>query len=422
MQSLLLRLGPPTLLTCALLCALACGGCTDVSPDGPRWEPAPREVALGRSPELLVRASGEIAISYAAPAERGYDLLYVRSDDGGDHFSPPQRLNATPGAVLVHGESGPQLRGGHSGTYAAWAEDEGLQLAASLDFGASFQPPVRVVESTALPYFALGTGHGGVYLAWLDSRDRATVPPGTMSLYVARSADRGKTFGTVRVAGGVCPCCRPAVLASGQQVWVAWRHVFEEGARDIALARSEDGGQSWSEPLRVAVDDWRIDGCPHSGPDLARSGDELRIAWHTAAQGESELKLARSSDGGKSFAPPTLLQGSVLDANHAALAGADTELGALFQGRDPAEREGFGKLRAWWAAAEGSEPRPLPSGGGSVSNPQLHAGRGEHLYAVWAESSESGARVMLLRGRAATSPALQSGARAGDVTAFRSGR
>jgi hypothetical protein len=87
----------------------------------------------------------------------------------------------------------------------------------------------------------------------------------------------------VTVATDVCFCCKTAVAAGPDGiVYVAWRHIYPTNLRDIAVARSADGGKTFSTPVRVSEDGWQIAGCPDDGPALAvdESGT-LHVVWPT---------------------------------------------------------------------------------------------------------------------------------------------
>ena len=133
--------------------------------------------------------------------------------------------------------------------------------------------------------------------------------PGT-DLVVAASRDGGRTFAApVTVARGTCECCRTALaVAADGTVYVAWRHIYDADQRDIALARSTDGGRTFAAPVRVHRDGWTLDGCPHAGPALAVDGaGAVHVAWPTGADGRAGLWHAVSTDGGRTFAAPTAL-------------------------------------------------------------------------------------------------------------------
>ena len=60
----------------------------------------------------------------------------------------------------------------------------------------------------------------------------------------------------------------------------------------------------WSGPSIVHADGWRIEGCPVNGPSVAARGAVAVVAWYTAAREEARVWLARSEDGGVTFGDP----------------------------------------------------------------------------------------------------------------------
>ena len=70
----------------------------------------------------------------------------------------------------------------------------------------------------------------------------------------------------------------------------------------VLVARSTDGGSTFSPPVRVHRDDWEINGCSHAGPALAVDDDgAVHVAWYTAAHGGVGLYRAVSTDRGLTF-------------------------------------------------------------------------------------------------------------------------
>jgi hypothetical protein len=57
----------------------------------------------------------------------------------------------------------------------------------------------------------------------------------------------------------------------------------------------------------VCRDDWKIAGCPVNGPSIAAAGKHVAVAWFTAAEGKSRVKLALSHDAGSSFDEPIMI-------------------------------------------------------------------------------------------------------------------
>jgi hypothetical protein len=62
-------------------------------------------------------------------------------------------------------------------------------------------------------------------------------------------------------------------------------------------------------PKPVFTDNWKINGCPVNGPALASNGNNVALAWFTAANGEAQVKLAFSKNAGAHFGKPIRIDG-----------------------------------------------------------------------------------------------------------------
>lgn len=375
------------------------------------WEPKPRFVAEGNDGQLGIKASEAMNLLYAAHSKTGkQDLFFSKSHNVGDTFSKPIRVNSEGGEVSVHGENGPKLRQGKGiGIFSAWEGSRDIKFARSVDFGRSFTPAIRVnddVGKASQSFFAMEVAPDGTpFIAWLDGRDTKTDSPGTSSLYIARSLDRGATFEkNVKVAKDVCPCCRPSIaFGDGGEIFVSWRHVYEGDERKIVVASSLDGGSTWSAPKPVSVQGWIINGCAHVGPTMQYVDGKLMVVWFTGTDGKNSLKMTYSLDKGNTFEPVQEIQGPVLDANHPYMEIFGKDAWVIFQGRDPKVEGGWGREKAWLVRipVDGppTKPEPLPSAGGGVGYPYLFMGNAGHVYAMWTEYDEEGSHVVLCRGR-----------------------
>ncbi len=279
-----------------------------------------------------------------------------------------------------------------------------------MNFGRSFTPAITINDdkggkgSHSFQTMEVGPD-GTIYAAWLDPRDRKTDPPGTQSIYFARSINRGASFEkNIKVAGGVCPCCRPAIaFDESGKVFISWRHVYKGNNRVIVVASSEDQGLTWSKPVRVTQEGWRINGCAHSGPSMKYVKGKLFVVWYTSADNKPSLRAARSVDGGKSFEFLGEVQGRVHDANHPNVKIINDKAWVIFQGRDPDSKDEWTKVSPWIVnitnKGKFSSPAQLPSLGDSVSYPSLFSGTGGRVYATWTELGENGPKTVLCRGR-----------------------
>jgi hypothetical protein len=400
----------------ALAAVLLCAGCQ-------RSSPAPLPYSFEAQPSTTIEDSMQAQVAattadmlYVLTSEtqgNGTSLRLRMSRNGGDTFDAPVTVSPANASISGGGENGPSLYAKGMNVYALWQQRTGddpaaIALGRSANMGASFEPPTIVSDKPASDasfsgFAALGVApNGDVYAAWLDGRDSALNPPGTFSVYLARSRDRGKTFEkNVRVATQACPCCRPSLAFGGDgQVVVSYRRVSEEGERDIAVAASADG-QSFGEPVRVGDDHWKIQACPEAGASMAYSRGVLYVAWFSAA-GTPGVRLAYSEDNGRTFSAPILASAGLDDGNHPLLAaGEDGSLSLVFQARARASNGTWSSLQPFVARVEEggkvSQAVAVPAENESGSRPHAAVGSGGRIFVAWSNSGKGA--VEISRGR-----------------------
>ena len=402
-----------TFILCVLTATAA--GC-----GGSRRDPAmPIELAVrdrANAHVTLASDGDRIAAAWAATGTSGTDIFLAVSRDGGRTFGPHARVNDIDGDARVNGEQPPQVALRGSDVSVIWtARRDGttaLRTAASADGGMTFgaartiSPPAsagaRGWESAAV------ADDGTVHAVWLDGRNAA--PSRTPHVHGAPrepgDAPRQDIYHAMwrgpaapietSIAANVCFCCKTAVATRGRDIYVAWRHLFDGGVRDIAFARSSDGGRTFSVPVRVSADDWRIDACPDDGPSMAiddRGG--LHLVWPTLVDDGSGPRLGIfetvSLDGGRTFAPR---------------ARVDAAAGAPAHPR-VAARAGGRIARVWDELAAGSRrvmyrvgpgPAMALSRGRSGSYPSVVAS-GDEFVVAWTDQSGSQAVIQVARAR-----------------------
>lgn len=371
------------------------------------FEAAPHRLGALDSgdPRLSVRASGSMAVLVTQRrAEGGTDVLIYHSH-GGDDYDGGTRLNVTPGDVASHAESSPQfIAGPGMRLCAAWlgagrGGPAGIELACA-KHGDRFAEPVRIDTgaTTAPSFFASGVvADGTIVLVWFASAD-GDGRPGTAQLWMTTTRDGQRFSPPRRIAGDVCPCCRPALASDGDTLFLVWRRVTTDGSRDIVLVRSDDDGGSWSTPQPVAIDGWRIDGCPHSGPAAQVADGRLLIAWMSGADDQQRLFWTSSADGGRHFAPRARAGAGLVEPNHPALAFVGTRAFVTFEARDSREADGWGPKRAYLEelATGARSAVPMAESAGYVTAAALSP---DALALAWTNLSSGHAQAMVSRAR-----------------------
>jgi hypothetical protein len=223
---------------------------------------------------------------------------------------------------------------------ALFASD--LRLSTSRDGVRSFEPPLRINADRPASHAFEGIasdGNGALLVAWLDDRDG----PGRAGVFAARVTDAGRRVEReTRLSRSACVCCRVDVAADpGGQAGVLWREELPGKVRDMLLARSLDGGRSFAAPTRVREDGWVLDACPHRGGQVAIApGGEWVSAWYTEGRDERPALYLARSRGGAGFEGPLALHeddGSIPDQVGLALGSDCTQL-AVWETQTAARR------------------------------------------------------------------------------------
>ncbi len=282
-----------------------------------------------------------VGVAWTARTSEGVtDVYSSTSRDGGRTFSAPVRVNQIAGDASVSGEQPPRVvltpgRSSMPSVVVLWTAKSpaGTRLvsARSVDGGKSFGTPTPLPGSTAAGNrgweSAAVTAKGEVVAVWLDHREAIAGPGVAAAAHqhgdtaqavvpatdgVARAqlsqiffANLGTAANAHSLAAGVCYCCKTSIATgSGGTIVAAWRHVYPGSVRDIAFARSTDGGRTFSPPVRVSDDNWVLNACPENGPAVAVDrANAIHVVWPTLLPGpagtEPTLALfyATSKDG-----------------------------------------------------------------------------------------------------------------------------
>jgi hypothetical protein len=386
----------------------------------------------GRANAHVTLASGgaRIAAAWAASGANGTDIYAAVSTDGARTFGAPVRVNDIEGDASVNGEQPPRVLIDGAAVDVLWVSKRdgvsGIRAAASTDGGRTFGParsisPAGLTGARGWESAALGAD-GAVHAVWLDGRNapspssgpRASAAQAASSPSNEPRAPGKHQHGDMRqdiyhamwkgadapietlVAANVCFCCKTAVAARGGDVYVAWRHLFPGGVRDIAIAHSTDGGRTFLDPVRVSQDNWKIDACPDDGPAMAIDAQgAVRLAWPTLVTDADGPRMAifesTSRDRGVTFSPRVRVDGAAGGPAHPRIA-ADGGASAIVW-----DELAQGTRRVMFRRPDASSGRAV-STGRIASYPAIAPLSGGFLVAWTDQSGEpSTIRAQLLR-------------------------
>jgi hypothetical protein len=372
-------------------------------------------------------------VAWSARGTTGSDIVAAVSTDGGATFGAPVRVNDVADGAVAGAERPPRTAiswsGGRRTIGVLWIgaaippAGPRMLLSQSTDDGRTFGAPIAL-SAAAAPgirgWGSLAAGRDGTWhAAWLDGRGAAagaTAAAGTGSHahHHHGAAPAGTAAGTpsparhgarqdlyqaivgkdgavqeARLAADVCFCCKTATLvpstalaeaspAFATDAIVAWRHIYPNSERDVALAIRGTRSGAFGPPLRVSPDRWQLQACPDDGPALAIGGTgRLHVVWPTqvaaADAPEKGIFHARTTDG-KTFSPRRRLDDPGTGAAHPQVAAnaAGDAIALWDESGDPGRRVVARSL------AEPSTPQRLGPG----THPVAAAGA-EGFVAAW---------------------------------------
>lgn len=252
---------------------------------------------------LNVSASGRITVAWvdkrdlfaAKAAQRPYEgaaIYYAVSDNQGMHFLPERKLaDSSCECCRI------ALTNKPNGTVAAmwrhvFAGSERDHMIAEIPAASMLTPPKRATygrwKIDGCPHHGAALVSGGdadrwwgYHMAWFDGGNEDSGKQA--ALYYARMDGEAwvssppKKFGNMKNQAG-----HPALLAHGEDVWLAWREKTA-GKTQVWLMQSNDEGKSWNAPSMVAESTGAAD-----YPLLLQHGKEVLLLWNTQ---EEDLKV-----------------------------------------------------------------------------------------------------------------------------------
>jgi len=268
------------------------------------------DVSMGQQyqPDMAVTSGGTIYVVWRDcldDSEEGRDDIYfAKSTDGGLTFSAGVCVSDDNGTASNYA---PRVATDSQGNvYVVWHDDRNgdwdIYFAKSTNGGANFSTNVQVVNDPDIQYeAALAIGPAGnIYVTWIHKYD--TDSSSDYDIYFAKSTDIGQTFTTPVMVNDVGDGYQYTanIKADENGIYLAWTD-HRNGRSNIYFAKSTNGGESFSENIRVNS---TIYGQGY--PDLALDDTgNIYVVWKDLRDYDSSthVYLAESTDSGASFKP-----------------------------------------------------------------------------------------------------------------------
>lgn len=286
------------------LAALIWHGSTEIAAGpaerGP-WQQNESHYRYVDDPAVAVDAHGRVAFAWVDQATK--DVHFGKQGEAVNVSRSPQTFSWLPRVAI----------GADGVVYVLWQEiifsggshGGDILFARSQDGGATFSAPLNLSKSVA------GDGKGRIDKhRWHNgSLDLAVAADGRVytawteyegALWLRRSVEGGKTFSEKIRLQDAKPARAPALAVHGNTVYLAWT-VGDDASADIRVARSEDGGRSFAAPAIVERSKAYSD-----APKLAV---DARGTLHLVYADGKRIVYSRSADQGRSFEAPRDIAG-----------------------------------------------------------------------------------------------------------------
>ena len=261
------------------------------------------------SPAIAVSGSN-VYVVWGAASSGNTGVYFKRSSDGGASWGAAKLLTNNPSNSSVY----PAIAASGSNVYVAWQDDctgaWQIYFKRSANNGVSWGTKKKLTNSYGTPgYQAIAASGSNVYVAWQDD---STLND---EICFRRSTDTGANWDAKkRLTNNAGVSERPAIAASGSNVYVAW-YDDSPGNDEIYFRRSTDKGATWLAAKRLTYT-----GAYSMRPAIAASGSNVYMAWDDSSTGDFEIYFKKSIDSGASWGANKQLTDNSGASSHPAIA------------------------------------------------------------------------------------------------------
>ena len=372
--------------------------------------------ANSTGPYLLTSNSNKVFVSWAEenPDGEGGRVFLAQVTSDGQRLNHIRQMNHEP----------IRPRGGEHKSKFTLAQDDSVAAlwvaytdvykhrilkSAYADGGGPFSLEQRVnddqQEISRANFYTIGTAPDGrIYVTWLDGRNDLEAK----EVFLTISEDGGRSFSeNYTISTLACPCCRPTIkfLDGGETIVITYRDNGRPSAdgeadnvRNHVMIRSNDGGQTFSDPVVISDDGWASTSCPHAGISIdVDSENRIHAIWWNGGRtpDEAGIYYTYSEDGGKSFAPRQFLSDAPADTVLHTEVTVDKN-DTVYVAWEGLKEDKVQVFLAYFGAGKGewSPTHQVTDGAWNTFYPILTTDE-ENLYISWTERKDENSRIRL---------------------------
>lgn len=296
------------------------------STDGAIWPSGTGTSLTDNEPVAMKRFDPAIAVENGVTlhvvwedqeTETNRDILYRKSANGGDDWSPHLGIGATGITTdTTYEDKAPDVAVSGTVPYVVWYGDRNgdnyEEIHYSKNDGGVWTAPDTVSVSTKpSKYPAIASSGGRLHVTW---DVLTTTAPFVYSVEYRRSTDGDTWIDLMNVSGDVAGNTQPThpdVAARGNDVYVVWNTLVAVDTYQVRCRRSDDGGNSWLPATTIATPttSWVS---PYPAPRVTVDiTGTVHVVWHGTGS-DSEIWYSSSENNGANWSTPTNLSNESL--------------------------------------------------------------------------------------------------------------
>ena len=219
----------------------------------------------------------------------------------GSAFS--QAYDILQNGVLPSSWDGPEIATKGDTVYVVFTSlatsQSSIMLIKSFDGGINFSDTIRVSENNPLHKFRMGNVEinqdGNPVVSYMQYLLNWNEPKQMVNTSLSfGSSFLGATDASALALGEPCDCCKSSLVCDGNNVFLLFRN-NESNIRNSYIAKSTDGGLTFSSVADMDDYTWSISSCPATTPRGVLSGDSIVVVKRSGATGNNEVVCSNVS-------------------------------------------------------------------------------------------------------------------------------